>query len=147
MGSINPLPERQHEALLLEPWFARLPADVQLDVMVHGRPRDLADGERLFGLGEACDGMFAILEGKVRVSSTSALGREAVLDFYRSGQWLGEVRTLGGGPRIYDAHAFGPTQLLHVTPWDIEGLMSRHPVLCRELIRSIGTTEWATVGV
>ena len=56
-------------------------------------------------------------------------------DFYGPGSWIGEVSTLEVAPRIHDAEASGATQVLQVPPEDLEGLLARHPVLCRALLR------------
>jgi CRP-like cAMP-binding protein len=58
-----------------------------------------------------------------------------VLDFYGPGSWFGEVATLDGFPRMFDAHANGSALLLQVTPVDLEKLLAAHPALSRALLR------------
>jgi CRP-like cAMP-binding protein len=71
--------------------------------------------ERLFGVGDGPDGLFAVLEGEAHISQTSADGRNGLLLVSSAGSWFGKTSTLDGEPRISEAFAVGRCELLHLS--------------------------------
>lgn len=115
-------------------WFSAMPETVRNDILQHGKPRQLASGERLLSRGDQPDGMYCVLEGAVRLSGISSDGRETILDFYPPGTWINQTSTLDGGPCIHDVEGYGPTVVLHVTSEDLEKLLATHPSFSRALL-------------
>ncbi len=95
-------------------WFRDLPEALRRALLDAARPRALAAGERLFARGDPPDGMFAIVEGRVRVGSVAASGREAILAMVEAPQWFGEIALFDDLPRTQDATAETDSRLLHV---------------------------------
>lgn len=124
----------QRAALASNPWFASLPAPVREDLVACGRPRLVAAEQRLFSRGDVPDGIYAVLEGSIRVGGISRDGRETVLDFHGPGDWLGVLSQLDGQPRGHDAVAHGAAVLLHVGPADLEHLLAARPGLARAFL-------------
>ncbi|SEB18971.1 cAMP-binding domain of CRP or a regulatory subunit of cAMP-dependent protein kinases [Variovorax sp. YR216] len=122
-------------ALTSNPWFARLPEPVRADVVSRVRVRMLSEGEWAFCREEMPDGVYAVLEGILRVSSVTLDGRETLLDFYGSGTWCGEVALLAGQRRFFGAQACGNAVLAHVPAADFEALMAKWPVFSRALLQ------------
>src|SRR5882672_130481 len=58
-----------------------------------------AENELIFAQGEPGDGLYIILQGRVRIASTDQLGRERVLAFYGPGEFFGDMAVLTGEPR------------------------------------------------
>jgi len=129
------LTERHRRVLLKNPWFAGLSETVRDDVLARVQPKGLARGDCLFRRGDASDGVYGVLEGTLRLSGTSKEGREAVLDFYEPGAWIGEISSLDGLPRTHDAYAHVPTRVLHLSLKHLEALLERYPELSRHLLR------------
>ena len=123
------------DTLMSNPWFAALSDSIRQDLIALARQRMLGEGKYLFRRGDKPDGLYVVLEGSVRVSGTSEDGREAILNIYEPGVWLGEVSTLGGSPRVFDAHAHTPTIALQVSAEAMEVLLDRYPQLTRLLLR------------
>lgn len=129
------LPPLHHLVSLSDDWFAGLPEALRGDFRARSRRCVLAPGQRLYARGDGSDGIYGVLEGSIRMGGVSGDGRETVLDFYGPGAWFGEVETLDGLPRVYDAHACGSTALLQVAPADLDELLAAHPELGRALLR------------
>jgi CRP-like cAMP-binding protein len=120
---------------LTRDWFNELPPAVRNDVLSRVTGRSYARGQRLHSRGDACDGVYCIASGCVRVSGTSRDGDETILDFYGPGMWFGEVAALGGLPRMHDATAYEETALLHLAQPVLEELVAAHPAFSRALLR------------
>jgi CRP/FNR family cyclic AMP-dependent transcriptional regulator len=130
------LAAHQHEVLMLNPWFAELPASVRDDMVRRSRERRVAAGQRLFSRGDgAGSGWFGLVEGSIRVSGTTADGRESVLIFVEPGRWFGETSLIDGLQRTHDAEAHVPSLLLVISPPEFDALLATHPELSRALLR------------
>jgi CRP-like cAMP-binding protein len=126
----------QHRAVLASnPAFGGLPAPVQDALFAAGRLRSAVPQERIYARGDPSNGMYAVIEGRVRLSYVSAAGRSFVVNLFGPGALIGEMATLDGGPRDADADAEVASLLLHWTPEAIEALIVAHPTFARMLLR------------
>ncbi|MGH1560429.1 Crp/Fnr family transcriptional regulator [Caulobacter segnis] len=73
----------------------------------HARSRAFEPGALIYGIGDPPNGLWAVVEGQVRLKGYPAAGLEFLAMVLRPGTWFGEVSTLDGGPRPYDASALG----------------------------------------
>ncbi|MBC3435437.1 Crp/Fnr family transcriptional regulator [Pseudomonas sp. BW16M2] len=119
--------------LLHGQWFRQLPATVQDSLLALGRARELAPGQCLFQRGDAPCGLYAVLEGAMRVGAVSSEGKEALLTLVESPHWFGEISLFDGQPRTHDAYAEGPTRLLWIPQAPLLEWLAREPVHWREL--------------
>lgn len=119
--------------LLHGQWFRQLPTTVQDSLLALGRSRELAPGQCLFQRGDAPCGLYAVLEGAMRVGAVSSEGKEALLTLVESPHWFGEISLFDGQPRTHDAYAEGPTRLLWIPQAPLLEWLAREPVLWREL--------------
>jgi CRP/FNR family transcriptional regulator, cyclic AMP receptor protein len=120
--------------LLPAPWFGVVPDAVRDDIVSRASVRRVAEGERIFSRGDAPDGLFVVLEGKVCVSGVTREGRETIFDFYGPGAWIGEVATLTRQVRPYSGHATEPSRVLHLAAADVEELLAAHPTFSRGML-------------
>lgn len=133
-----PEPLRLHRlARLYHDWFERLPQPVRADVLARGRRMAVRKGQRIFSRGDRPESVFIVLEGTLRLDGSLADGREAILDFFGPGAWLGETAVLDGLPRIHDAEAVEDGAVLSLSAADIEDLLARHPDFARALGRLV----------
>ena len=114
-------------------WFAALPEALQEDLVRASRVRRLASGEVLFRRGDPPSGLFAIVEGELRVSTISEVGKEALLILLGPPSWFGEVSVLDGQPRTHDASAEGDAVVLQVPQAALDALFEREPRAWRYL--------------
>ena len=116
-------------------WFARLSPALRDALMAAAHVRQLAAGRALFRRGDAPCGLYAVLEGAVRISGIgggSDDGREVLLTLLEPPHWFGEISLFDGEPRTHDAVAEGPTRLLHVPQHALAHLLAAEPGHWRE---------------
>ena len=118
--------------LLHNPWFAALSAGLRRDMLAATERRHLQPGEMLFRQGHAPDGFYALLQGKLKMSTLNQDGREAILTILDIGTWFGEISLIDGQPRTHDAYAEGPARLLQVPQAALQTLLAREPGYWRD---------------
>ena len=125
----------KHFAALLRAgrWFNALPAGLQSVLLDGGIVRELASGERLFSRGDEPDGLYAVLEGAVRVTASSVEGKEALLTLMEPPSWFGEISVFDRQPRTHDAIANEPSKILRVPQRVLDAALAKEPAWWREL--------------
>jgi len=82
------------------PFFADLPNDLLEQVVSTGQTRTFSAGEFVFHKGDPPDGLYVLLEGKMRVFLTDEQGQHDVeLATLSGGSLFGEMALLDGEPR------------------------------------------------
>ncbi len=77
-----------------------------------GVRRAFAQGHALFHEKQVSDRVMIVLEGRVKIASTSDDGRERVLAFRGPGEALGELSAIDGRPRSASVTAVDPVEAL-----------------------------------
>ncbi|EPL10091.1 Crp/Fnr family transcriptional regulator [Pseudomonas sp. CF150] len=122
-----------HAQLARGHWFSHLPPDLQRSLLEAARLRVLTAGQYLFKRGDPPCGVYAVLEGTVRISAVSAQGKEAVLSLVETPYWFGEICLFDNLPRTHDALATGPCRLLQVPQAAMLGILEQRPLFWREM--------------
>jgi CRP-like cAMP-binding protein len=89
----------------------------------------------IFSQADPGDALYGVVTGRVRISASSAGGREVFLNIMEPGDTFGEIALLDGRPRTASASATAPSDLLIVTREQFLGLMAREPKLAEHLLR------------
>ncbi|MGE8153910.1 Crp/Fnr family transcriptional regulator [Pseudomonas vancouverensis] len=114
-------------------WFSHLPVSFQDSLLAAARLRRLSPGQALFKRGDPPCGLYAVLEGAVRVGAVSEQGKEALLSLIEPPHWFGEICLFDGQPRTHDAFAAGPCTLLHIPQNTLLALLETQPGYWRHL--------------
>ncbi|KTC63046.1 Crp/Fnr family transcriptional regulator [Pseudomonas fluorescens ABAC62] len=114
-------------------WFSHLPVTLQNSLLAAARLRVLAAGACLFRRGDPPCGLYAVLEGAVRISAVNAHGKEAVLSLVETPYWFGEICLFDNLPRTHDAQAMGSCTLLQVPQAAMLGILEEHPAYWRDV--------------
>lgn len=72
------------------------------------------DGARIYATGDPPNGLWGVVDGRVRLLDYPRAGAEVLIRTLAPGEWFGELSTLDGGPRPQDAVASGTTTLAHI---------------------------------
>ncbi|ROH86777.1 Crp/Fnr family transcriptional regulator [Stagnimonas aquatica] len=139
-----------HQAIAASEWFRELPAELVGQLAALAQQRHLADGALLFAKGDAADGLYGLLSGRVRISATTRDGRDLLVNLFEPGDWFGEISMFDGLPRTHDARAVGASELLLIPRARFHALLAAQPVLyphfmrmlCRKLRRSFAWIEY-----
>lgn len=113
-------------------WFSALPAALQDALLAAARVQRLDAGQRLFRRGDPPSGLYAVVEGAMRIGAVSAQGKEALLTLIEAPYWFGEVSLFDGQPRTHDAFAEGASTLLLVPQSALLELLERQPQYWRD---------------
>ena len=89
----------------------------------------------IFSQSDPGDALYGVVTGRVRISASSAGGREIFLNIMEPGDTFGEIALLDGRPRTAGASATAPSDLLIVTREQFLGLLAREPQLADHLLR------------
>ncbi|KAF1028539.1 MAG: Transcriptional regulator SdrP [Pseudomonas sp.] len=122
-----------HARLATGHWYSHLPAPFQHSLLAEGRLRHLAAGQTLFKRGDPPCGLYAVLEGSLRISTVNEQGKEAVLSLVELPYWFGEICLFDGLPRTHDAIASGPCTLLQVPHAAMLKILDETPPYWRDL--------------
>ena len=114
-------------------WFGGLPAERRTLLLDQARIRTFESGALIYAIGEPPNGLWAVIDGQVRLKGYPAPGLEFLALILRPGTWFGEVSTLDGGPRPHDAAAFGQTRMLNVPMEAFHRLARAQPAFHRDL--------------
>jgi CRP/FNR family cyclic AMP-dependent transcriptional regulator len=117
--------------------FGCLPEQDLLELMQRSTVRALRARERIFRRGDAGRTVFAVLAGYVKLSSTTACGREVILEIVRPGGCFGEMAVLNGAPRAADATAISRCRLLAIDGRQFTQVMGRSPEGLQAMVKLI----------
>jgi CRP-like cAMP-binding protein len=125
--------KRFQEVLRGGRWFQGLPEDFQKRLLSGGLARTLAKGERLFAKGDPPTGLFAVVDGAIRIATTLKSGKEVLLAVAEPPMWFGEIAVFDGQPRTHDAFAEDEALLLQVPQPALDAILQQEPRYWREL--------------
>ena len=91
-------------------------------------------GQTIFLMGSPGDSMMAVLSGSVRISLSSAGGREVLLAVLHEGEVFGEIAMLDGKERTADALAATACDLAILRRRDALNFLEKNPKACLRLI-------------
>ena len=79
-----------------------------------GVTRKAAKGQTIFQKGDDGDFLDIVLEGRIKISTFSASGKESVLNILQAGDVAGEIAAIDGGFRTADATAIENAVLFQI---------------------------------
>ncbi|MFC2020280.1 Crp/Fnr family transcriptional regulator [Chloroflexota bacterium] len=97
------------------PYFSVLGPEVIERIAGETLESSFARGEVLFMEGEACQGLYVVKSGSVRIFKSSPEGREQVLLITRQGDSFNDVPVFDGGPNPASASAL-ESSVVHIIP-------------------------------
>jgi CRP/FNR family transcriptional regulator, cyclic AMP receptor protein len=116
------------------PIFGGLPADL-IDLLgAKAGMRAVRRHATIFSKGDDGNGLYAVMAGTVKISSSSVDGREAMFNLIHSGEIFGEIALLDGRPRTADAAAMTDCELMMIDRRDFMPLVRAQPEVAMRLI-------------
>jgi CRP/FNR family transcriptional regulator, cyclic AMP receptor protein len=114
-------------------WFGQILLERRRLLLAEAQVRSVPAGERLYSAGDPPNGLWAVIEGEVRLKGYPTAGLELLAPILRPGTWFGELSTIDGLPRPTDATAVEPTRVAHVPMAAIARATVASPELYRDL--------------
>lgn len=100
--------------------------------------RAVSRGATLFREGRPCQGLYVVVEGRIKVYRASADGREQVLHVMEPGQPIAEVPLFDGGPYPASAQALEDSRVLFLPVDSFRWLYEHNPAVADTVIRELG---------
>lgn len=95
-------------------------------------------GEMLFWEGEACAGIFVIVQGSVKIFKTSPGGREMMLAMESAPSTVAELPLFDGGPYPASVRAVQPVTTLFINKSDFQQVCRQFPDLALKVLAVVG---------
>lgn len=114
-------------------WFRGLPEELRRELLRVARVRTLAAGARLFSRGDAPCGLYAVVDGTIRIAGVTEAGKEITLTLVEAPSWFGEIAVFDRAARTHDAVAQSDATLVHVPEDALEHLLEGTPAWWRDL--------------
>lgn len=119
---------RQHDL------FRELDQDSLDQIAAYAKAREFRSSATIFSKGDPGFCLFAVVSGKVLVTTSSSEGKSAVLNQFEKGDIFGEIALLDGMPRTGDATALTDCCLLALERRDFIPLLEKRPQIAVKLL-------------
>jgi CRP-like cAMP-binding protein len=94
-------------------------------------------GHTLFKEGDAGDRLFVVVEGKLKLGTSSGDGRENLLSILGPGDMFGELSLFDPGPRTATATAVTDSRVLALANDQVIGWVTAHPQVSLQLLKRL----------
>lgn len=136
---ISPQQLRQRSAL-----FAALDENDIQAVLALAHSEEHPGKQVIFRQGEEGDRLLVLLEGRVKISLSSAEGKEAILSILEPGQLIGEMSLLDGGARSATVTTMEACRFLSIWRRDFTAFLTEHPRVALALLQALSLRLRAT---
>jgi CRP-like cAMP-binding protein len=99
--------------------------------------RPYSTGELILSPDQPSRDVLFIAQGRVRVVTYAASGREVAFAVLEAGSHVGELSALDGAPRSASVEALEPCRVAALPPAAFQDLLLRHPALSLELLKGL----------
>jgi CRP-like cAMP-binding protein len=118
-------------------WFAQLPAAAREALHTMGTARRYRAGTVLFHEGDPSDWLLLVTEGRVKVASVTADGKDVLLALCGAGELLGELSAVDGLPRSATATALEGLEARVISAAEFRGFLRTNPDAAVGLLASV----------
>ena len=115
--------------------FGQLEPEKLDELLALSRLERFAPKDVVFLKGDPGDCLYAIMSGRVGITTTSETGKEIFLNILDPGEVFGEIALLDGKERTAGAMALDPAELLRIERDDFLPFLERNPKLSIRLMR------------
>ncbi len=131
--------DETNEVLSKAPLFEALDEDGAAALRSSITEVRLGRGQTLFSEGDEGDRLYVMLSGKVKLTRTSADGRENLLAVLGPGEMLGELSLFDPGPRTASAVAVTDAVLAGLGHDDLRPFIMQQPEVAVHLLKALAT--------
>ena len=108
-------------------WYSQLEPSFQQFILEHSHMLEVLKDQSIFLSGDTFNGLYAVLEGAVRLGYIDIQGKEAVAAIAEPIMWVGEISLVDQQPRSHDAIAVQKSVILHLPSANLQLLLQQHP--------------------
>ncbi|AGK56396.1 CRP/FNR family transcriptional regulator [Hyphomicrobium denitrificans 1NES1] len=125
------------------PYFTGLDRRILKEIARAVRRRTFAAGETILAEGKPCEGLYFVIQGQVRLTRGSAVGRGHVLRVLGPGATFNEVAVFDGGPNSDSAVAVGATTVGLIPKGNVIALIERDPQVAKAALQLMSSRQRA----
>jgi CRP-like cAMP-binding protein len=114
--------------------FSELNESELLEVAAHAQVRKVATDTTIFHEGDPADAVFVVVNGRVKVVTTSSDGKEFILTVLGGGQVFGEMGLLEAAPRSASVVTITEVEMMVIKREDFDRLIETRPTISRKLM-------------
>ena len=114
--------------------FSELNESELQEVAAHAQVRKVANDTTIFYEGDPADAVFVVVNGRVKVVTTSSDGKEFILTVLGAGQVFGEMGLLEAAPRSAAVVTITEVELMVIKRDDFDRLIETRPTISRKLM-------------
>jgi CRP-like cAMP-binding protein len=126
--------KNEEEAVKKAPLFTALDDASAASLRASMTAVKLSRSQVLFKEGDAGDRLFVVVDGKLKLGTTSNDGRENLLSILGPGDMFGELSLFDPGPRTATATAVVDSKLLALAHDQVIGWVKEHPQVSLQLL-------------
>ncbi|KAF1024367.1 MAG: CRP-like cAMP-activated global transcriptional regulator [Acinetobacter bereziniae] len=115
------------ELLSKNVWYAQLPVQFQQFIQQHSNYHSYERDQAIFRSGDIFNGIYAVLDGRIRLGYIDIEGNESVAAIVEPIMWFGEISLVDQQPRSHDAIAVGKCVILHIPSLVINTFLAEYP--------------------
>ena len=125
---------KDDEIVRKAPLFSALDDESAASLRASMIPVKFSKGNTLFKEGDAGDRLFVVIDGKIKLGTSSGDGRENLLSILGPSEMFGELSLFDPGPRTATATAVTDCRLLSLAYDQVVGLITAHPRVGLQLL-------------
>jgi CRP/FNR family transcriptional regulator/CRP/FNR family cyclic AMP-dependent transcriptional regulator len=125
------------EALKKVPFFAQLNEEEAQTLAARLVPRRFNADQIIFHLGDPGGLLYVIVEGKVKITTSTPDGQEALLAILGAGDFFGELALLDDAPRSATAEAIEPTETVTLHRHEFISFINTHPAFAYHVMQTL----------
>jgi CRP/FNR family transcriptional regulator, cyclic AMP receptor protein len=134
MGSKVPLVSTEQDVVRNAPLFTALDEAAAASLRASMDSVKIAKGSVLFAEGDEGDHLYVIVEGKLKLGTSSGDGRENLLSILGPGEMFGELSLFDPGPRTSTATAVTDARLLSLGQEKLIPWLAENPQVALQLL-------------
>ena len=119
------------------PLFLALDEEASVALRASMVEMDLARGQVVFSEGDSGDRLYVIVDGKIKLGTSSSDGRESLLAILGPGEMFGELSLFDPGPRTATATALTETTLLGLGHDALGPWLNGRPGVAQALLKAL----------
>lgn len=128
------IPDKARDILSRNFLFSQLSPKELDDLLRFASTRRLPARQEVFHKGDSGTQLFAILDGRVKVETSSITGKALVFRVLEPGQTFGEMALLDGGARSATISTLEPCELLVIERRDFRDFLRHSPAVYDKLL-------------
>ena len=114
--------------------FSELNESELQEVATHAQIRNVPNDTTIFYEGDPADAVYVVVNGRVKVVTTSTDGKEFILTVLGAGQVFGEMGLLETAPRSASVVTITEVELMTIKRDDFDRLIETRPTISRKLM-------------